>query len=106
VFHVEVRAVLPRGGGVELRHHLGTWFKSEGDDLVFRSALPDTVDVNEHLKWFDGLLQFDRKILRRIDEQGANMVIRILTDSPSFKLSPEAVLLAHRLHLPIEITVR
>jgi hypothetical protein len=79
------------------------WFVPDGGDLVFRSQLRDCGDVNLHLHWLHGMLQHERKLIRRMHDEGTNLVVRIYCDRLPIKLAPESLLLAHKMHLPTEI---
>jgi hypothetical protein len=104
--HVEVRIVSPGERAQSVQSHFETWFKPNGADLVFRSALPPELSVSEHLKWFHGMLRSHRKFIRQLAEAGIQTVIRITVRERSFAIEPEAVFLAHQLHLQTEIEFR
>ena len=80
------------------------FFRSEGRDFVFRSALGAGHTISEHMIWLHGMLQFERKKIRQAQEAGAEIVIRIYLESREVALSPQAILLAHLLQLPTEIS--
>lgn len=75
--HVEIRMLDAGNVADEVRHRFETWFVSDKADLVFRSALRDTGDVNAHLKWFHGMLQHERKFIRRLQSRGLRIVARV-----------------------------
>lgn len=100
---VEVRAVRPSTAAVEFLRRFGTWFVSDGEDFVFRSPLRNTTDPNEHLQWFHGMLAHDRKLIRRLQEQGLSLVVRISCDRLPLVIASESLLLAHKLNLPTEV---
>ena len=104
--HVEVRILSPGDRTESVRSHFETWFKPDGADLVFPSALSPDLPVSEHLKWFHGMLEFHRKYIRQLEEAGIHTVLRIAVREPSLFIEPEAVLLAHQLHLKTEIEFR
>jgi hypothetical protein len=102
--NVEVRIINPSATVAALFTGLHrTWFVPDAEDLVFRSWLHDTGDVNKHLKWLYAMLQHDRKLIRRLDAEGARWMVRISCDHLPVTIMPESLLLAHKLHLPIEI---
>ena len=103
---VEVRILSPGDRAQSVQSHFETWFVPDGSDLVFRSALSPELSVSEHLKWFHGMLQFHRKFIRQLEESGIRSVVRISVRERSFAIEPEAVFLAHQLHLTTEIEFR
>ena len=72
--HVEVRILSPGERAQSVLSHFETWFKPDGKDLVFRSALSPEVSISEHLKWFHIMLQPHRKFIRRLEESGIHTV--------------------------------
>jgi hypothetical protein len=101
---VEIRAVRPSAAVIELRRRFENCFVADGADFVFRSPLPDSNDADEQLKWFHGTFQHHRKLLRRLQDQGLNLVVRVRSDRRlPLILSPESLLLAHQLHVPVEL---
>jgi hypothetical protein len=100
---VEIRMLDAGNFADEVRHQLKTWFVSDKADLVFRSALRETGDVNAHLKWFHGMLLHERKFIRRLQSQGLRIVARVYCDQLPVVIEPESLLLGHKLHLPIEV---
>ena len=103
---VEVRILNPGDRAQAVQSEFATWFVPDGSDLVFRSALSPELSVSEHLKWFHGMLQFHRKFIRQLEESGIRSVVRISVRERSFTIEPEAVFLAHQLHLTTEIEFR
>jgi hypothetical protein len=103
---VEVRMLSPGDRAQSVQSHFETWFVPDGSDLVFSSALSPELSVSEHLKWFHGMLQFHRKFIRQLEESGIRTVVRISVRERSFTIEPEAVFLAHQLHLTTEIEFR
>jgi hypothetical protein len=101
---VEVRVISPGVRASSVTGEQRTWFVPDGEDLVFRSRLPDGASVSEHLKWLHGMLQFQRKHLRQLQEDGVNMVCRIGVRGRSLLIEPEALLLMHHCHLRTEIS--
>jgi hypothetical protein len=79
------------------------FFPQDGRDFVFRSALGAGHTVSEHMVWLHGILQFERKKIRQAQEAGVEIVILVHLESREVTLSPQAILLAHSLQLPIEI---
>jgi hypothetical protein len=103
---VEVRVCRPGVRTEAVRSHFETWFVADGDDLVFRSPLAPELPVNDHLKWFHGMLEFHRKFIRKLEADGIRTSIHISVRSRTLSLEPEALLLAHQLHLRTEIEFR
>jgi hypothetical protein len=103
---VEVRILNPGDRAQAVQSEFATWFVPDGSDLVFRSALSPELSVSEHLKWFHMMLKYRRKYIRQLEESGIRTVIRISVREHSFIIEPEAVFLAHQLHLTTEIDFR
>jgi hypothetical protein len=80
-----------------------TYFRAEGEDLVFHSWLADQDSATEHLKWLLGVVQFERKFFRKLEAGGAAAVVAIRSHTRPLCIEPEALLLAHKLHLVTEI---
>ena len=70
---------------------------------MFPSPLDPTASVSEHLKWLHGMLQFERKRLRQLQEVGVDMVCRIQVSARTLTIEPAALLLMHQCHLRTEI---
>lgn len=77
---------------------------ADGEDFVFNSRLAPDVSVSEHLKWLHSILQFERKWLRKLQEDGVDMVCRIRVRGRTVTIEPEALLLMHQCHLRTEIS--
>ncbi len=103
---VEVRILNPGDRAQAIVSEFETWFVPDGSDLVFRSLLAPELSVSDHLKWFHGMLEFRRKFIRQLEESGIRTVVRISVREHSFVIEPEAVFLAHQLHLTTEIDFR
>jgi|SRR6266487_752316 len=103
---VEVRVLSPGERAQSVRSHFETWFVPDGSDLVFRSPLAPKSSISEHLKWFHGMLGFQRKFIRQLEAAGVQTVVRISVHSRALMIEPEALLLAHQLHLKTEIEFR
>ena len=69
---------------------------------MFRSPLGEAT-ADAHLKWFHGTLNFDRKRLRRLQDQGLNLVLRVTVRGGACRLSPDAVLAVHLFRIPLEV---
>jgi hypothetical protein len=100
VFRNPPRAVLSRLG------EAAAFFREEDGDFVFRSALGDGHSVSEHLVWLHGMLQHHGKILRTLREEGAGLCVCVKADEQKLTLDPNALLLAHKLGIPMEISFR
>jgi hypothetical protein len=101
---VEVRVIKP---GMQASSFTGsgqTWFTPDGEDFVFASRLEPTASVSEHLKWLHGMLQFERKRLRQLQEDGVDMFCSIRVRARTLSIEPEALLLMHQCHLRTEIS--
>ena len=81
-------------------------FRLEGQDYVFRTGLGEGHSISEHLVWLQGMLQGDYKGFRRALANGADIVLCLYSESREIALSPQAILLAHKLQAPIEIYCR
>lgn len=101
---VEVRIVAPGVRASMISGALHTWFVAEGQDFVFTSKLPEESSVSEHLKWLHGMLEFERKRLRQLQENGVATVCRVRVRGRSLEIEPEALLLMHQCHLRTEIS--
>jgi hypothetical protein len=103
---VSVRITRPGVRASAIHEHIGLGFVSDGDDLVFRSPLAPELPVGDHLKWFHSLLQFHRKFIRNLEADGVLTTVQISVRGRTVSLEPEALLLAHQLHLRTEIEFR
>jgi hypothetical protein len=101
---VEVRIINPGDKANTFTSKRQTRFLPDGKDFVFPSRLPETASVSEHLKWLHGMLYFERKQLRQLQENGLEIICRIRTRSRSLDIDPEALLLMHQCHLRTEIS--
>ena len=105
--HVEVRVLRPGERTSSIQTHFGgSWFVPDKDDLVFRSPLAVELCVSEHLKWLHSMLEHHRKFIRQLEASGLSVVCRVQVRERTVTLEPEALLLAHQLHLPTEIVFR
>ena len=100
---VQVRISRPGVRAGAVRSHFETWFVPDGDDLVFRSSLGPELSVSEHLKWFHSMLESHRKFIRKLEADGVHTTVHISVRGRTLSLEPEALLLAHQLHLKTEI---
>lgn len=80
-----------------------SFFKPDGNDLVFPSWLAADKPIDEHLKWLYGMLQHERKFFRRLEASGVSIVVFIRSQNRELSLTPEALLLMHKFHLPTEV---
>lgn len=103
---VEVRVLSPRARAQSVKANFETWFVPDGSDLVFRSPLAPESSISEHLKWFHGMLKFRRKFIRNLEADGIQTVVCISVRDQSLTIEPEALLLAHQLHLKTQIEFR
>jgi hypothetical protein len=78
----------------------------EKEDLVFRSSLGPGHTITEHLKWMLGMVQHDSAEFKRARQEGCDIVLQITSESADFSIEPEALLLPHKLYLPVDITFR
>ena len=62
--------------------------------------------MGEHLNWFHSSLQFHRKFIRNLEADGVLTTVHISVRGRALSLEPEALLLAHQLHLRTEIEFR
>ena len=103
---VYVRVSRPGVRTEAIRDHFETWFVPDGDDLIFRALLDPELSVSEQLKWFHSKLEFHRKFIRKLEADGVETTIHISVRGRSLSIEPEALLLAHQLHLKTEIEFR
>ena len=101
---VEVRVIKPGVRASSFTTARQTWFVADGEDFVFPSRLDPTASVSEHLKWLHGMLQFERKRLRQLQEDGVDMVCSIRVRGRTLSVEPEALLLMHQCRLRTEIS--
>jgi hypothetical protein len=102
--NVEVRIISPGPRACSITAERASWFVSDGADLVIQSRLEQDTPVSDHLKWLQGILQFQRRQLRTLQEDGVDMVCRIRVRCRNFAIEPEALLLMHQCHLRTEIS--
>ena len=103
---VEVRVLSPGDRAQSVKAHFETWFVPDGSDLVFRSPLAPESSISEHLKWFHSMLEFHRKFIRKLEADGVQTMVHISVRGRSLTIEPEALLLAHQLHLKTQIEFR
>jgi hypothetical protein len=101
---VEVRVIKPGARASSFTGAEQTWFAPDGEDFVFPSRLKPTASVSEHLKWLHGMLEFERKRLRQLQENGVDMVCSVRVRARTLSIEPEALLLMHQCHLRTEIS--
>ena len=102
-WYVEVRILSPGDRAATIRSRFQTLFVPDGTDLVFRSALDPRCTVSRHLTWFHGMLGHERRFIRQLEAAGVHMIVRISSPAQSLSIEPDALLLAHQLHLRTEI---
>lgn len=83
----------------------GAFFREEKEDLVFRSSLGAGHSIADHLKWMLGMVQHDAAHFKQAQQSGCDIVLQIQSEAADFSLPPEALLLPHKLHLPMEISL-
>ena len=104
--YVEVRILRPGTNTQSVQSRFQTWFVPDGSDLVFRSQLSPELSISEHLKWFHMMLESHRKFIRQLEGLGIHTIVRIVVRECSLIIEPEAVFLAHQLHLKTDIEFR
>ena len=104
-WYVEVRILSPEDRAATIRSRFQTLFVPDGTDLVFRSPLDPGCKVSQHLTWFHRMLLQERKFIRQLEAAGVHMIVRISSPAQSLSIEPDALLLAHQLHLRTEIVV-
>ncbi len=82
------------------------FFRKEENDAVFYSALGDGNSVSAHLVWLHGMLQHHARSLKRVREEGADILVEIYSEARDLAIEPNAILLPHKLGIPIEIRFR
>jgi len=92
--------------GISLFGPVADFFTEEKEDFVFRSALGAGHSITEHLKWLHGMLQHDSGLFKKAQQDGYDIVLQIHSEVKEFTVQPEALLLPHKLHLPVEIVFR
>jgi hypothetical protein len=96
----------PPKGSLSRLGEIADFFREEEGDFVFRSALGDGHSVSEHLVWLHGMLQQRAKLLRTLREEGLDLIVSVKADGRELTLESDALLLAHKLGIPTEITLR
>ena len=104
--YAEVRILDASNVAARIRERFETWFVADKDDLVFRSWILETDDINSHLKWLLGMLVHERKFIRQLQSEGVQFVVRVYCERLPIYIEPESLMLPHKLHLPVEIVDR
>ena len=71
--------------------------KVEGKDVVIRSPLGVEVSLNDHLIWFWGHLNGQRRLLQRITADGANLIFSCHVPRGTIRLLPNTAEMLHLL---------
>src|SRR5436190_5280166 len=75
---VEIRIRRPDEVSADaIRRRFPTFFQSDGEDFVFRSALDEDASISDHLKWLYGMIQYERKVFRQFEAAGVSAAICI-----------------------------
>ncbi len=80
-----------------------SFFKPDDSDVVFYSAQGEGYSVSDHLVWLHGMLQHHSKPLKRMRDNGADIIVEIHSDSRDLVIDSNALLLPHKLGIPMEI---
>jgi hypothetical protein len=67
----------------------------EQGDLVIRSALPSTAPLNDHLVWFWGLLQNERRYLKSLLAGGATITVHARGVRGNAEVKPNGAEMLH-----------
>ena len=89
----------------KIAKRFGTFVQREGEDMVIHTAISPDDSAEKHINWLWGTVQYERKAFRQLEAAGEPAVLIIRSHTRPFVLQPEALLLAHKLHLPIEIHI-
>ena len=100
---VEIRIFSPGPKADAVLSHFPQRFVSDGTDLVFRAPPLQGHLVDEQLHWFHMALKEQRKFILKLQADGVQIAIRISIKGRCLNMKPEALLLAHQLHLSIEM---
>jgi hypothetical protein len=87
----------------KIAKRFGTFVKTEGDDMVIRSWLEPHRSVTGHLNWLFAKAKFERKAFLQLEAAGEPAILVIRSHTRPLVIQPEALLLAHQLHLVTEI---
>ena len=89
----------------KIAKRFGTFVQREGDDMVIHTAVSPDDPAEKHINWLFGMVRRERKGFRQMEEAGEPAVLVIRSHTRPLVLPPEALLLAHKLHLPTEIHI-
>lgn len=101
---VEIRVRKPNADGIaRIQKRFPAFFVRDEEDFVFRSALEPSEPVSDHLKWLHCMLQFEGRVFRQLEAAGMGGTVIIRAPAHQLQIEPEALLLAHKLHLKMEV---
>jgi hypothetical protein len=89
----------------KIAKRFGTFAQQEGDDMVIHTAISPDDPAEKHINWLFGIVARERKAFRQLEAAGEPAVLVIRSHTRPLVLQPEALLLAHKLHLPTEIHI-
>jgi hypothetical protein len=81
----------------------GDRFVKDADDFVFRAPAGSGSNAADQLIWLYAALETHRNLFRQLEGAGIRTVCRIRFAGKTLLLPPEAVQLAHFLHIATEI---
>lgn len=88
-----------------VKGRLPGFYRQERDALVLPSPLPAEQPLNEHLVWLWGMLQSQRRILKRLQAEGARLVVDCRAAAP-VRLQPNAAEMLHLLGAELRLSLR
>ncbi len=89
----------------EFQKKLGAWFSlTKKGAYEFRSLLEPTEEINTHLIWLFGILDTERAFLRKLTQNGIEVVCQCRAHkSSSVLLKSKALAMAHLMGISLEI---
>lgn len=79
------------------------FFTVKGQDVVMHSALDESAPLNDHLVWMWGHLQGQRRVLKRITDEGAKLVCICKALKGDIHLLPNAAEMLYLLKIELKI---
>jgi hypothetical protein len=89
----------------KITKRFGTFVQAEGEDMVIHTAIEPSEPAEKHINWLLGMVERERKAFRQLEAAGDPAMLVIRSHTRPLVLPPEALLLAHKLHLPTEIHI-
>jgi hypothetical protein len=78
----------------------------EQGDVVMRSPLEPSKPLNDHLVWFWGMLQHQRRFLKTLQQEGGKLTCRCKVPKGGVTLLPNAAEMLHLLEMDLVLEAR